>query len=682
MNKLDMESKNIVNENIQKISELFPNVIVESNDGKTIDVDLLKQELSKDIVEGVKEKYQLTWPGKKEAIVNANTPSKSTLRPVKEKSVDFDNTQNIYIEGDNLEVLKILQESYLNKIKCIYIDPPYNTGNDFIYNDKFKKEIDEELLESGQVDEEGNRMVTNNQSNGRFHSDWLSMMYPRLKLARNLLTDDGVIFISIDDKELFNLKKVCDEIFGENNYLNTVAVNAKVSAGASGGGEDKRLKKNIEYLLIYVKNISNLNNIKPIYKNTELMKYIDKMKRENKSFKYTSVLYKMEDIKKIKIIKDGTGDDIVISKVFNYEIKSIKQIAQLEKITEEEVYNKYFDKIMTTTNAQTSIRTRVWDATSGDDGMFIASYVSKSGKNKGKITNYIFMGKQKVLVIWLKDTIIFIDDVPYKQEKIGTYWEGFSWINVTKEGNIKFDNGKKPIDFIFQMLEMSNCRKNDIVLDFFSGSASTGHSVLEYNSKNKTNLKYILVQIPEQVELKNKEYIKYLNEEKLSPIITNIAQERIRRAGAKIKEETNADIDYGFRVYKTDTTNMKDVYYMPNDLEQGNLAEFESNIKEDRTTDDLLTQVILDLGLTLDLNIEEKMIGKNRVYYVAGNSLVACFDDKIDIDIVDKICEYEPYKVVFKDSAFKTDNDKINLEERFKKLLPQRANDSGFINIL
>lgn len=337
---------------------------------------------------------------------------------------------------------------------------------------------------------------------------------------------------------------------------------------------------------------------------------------------------------------------------------------------------------MTTTNAQTSIRTRVWDATSGDDGMFIASYVSKSGKNKGKITNYIFMGKQKVLVIWLKDTIIFIDDVPYKQEKIGTYWEGFSWINVTKEGNIKFDNGKKPIDFIFQMLEMSNCRKNDIVLDFFSGSASTGHSVLEYNSKNKTNLKYILVQIPEQVELKNKEYIKYLNEEKLSPIITNIAQERIRRAGAKIKEETNADIDYGFRVYKTDTTNMKDVYYMPNDLEQGNLAEFESNIKEDRTTDDLLTQVILDLGLTLDLNIEEKMIGKNKVYYVAGNSLVACFDDKIDIDIVDKICECEPYKVVFKDSAFKTDNDKINLEERFKKLLPQRANDSGFINIL
>ena len=250
MNKLDMESKNIVNENIQKISELFPNVIVESNDGKTIDFELLKQELSKDIVEGIKEKYQLTWPGKKEAIVNANTPSKNTLRPVKEKSVDFDNTQNIYIEGDNLEVLKILQESYLNKIKCIYIDPPYNTGNDFIYNDKFKKNIDEELLESGQVDEEGNRMLTNNQSNGRFHSDWLSMMYPRLKLARNLLTDDGVIVISISDMEIDNLKKICNEIFGENNYCGDIIWNSTKSVTNTA-----LISVSHTYNLVYFKNI-------------------------------------------------------------------------------------------------------------------------------------------------------------------------------------------------------------------------------------------------------------------------------------------------------------------------------------------------------------------------------------------------------------------------------------------
>lgn len=267
MNKLDMESKNIVNEKIQKIFELFPNVIVESNDGKTIDFELLKQELSKDIVEGVKEKYQLTWPGKKEAIVNANTPSKSTLRPVKEKSVDFDNTQNIYIEGDNLEVLKILQESYLNKIKCIYIDPPYNTGNDFIYNDKFKKDIDEELLESGQVDEEGNRMVTNNQSNGRFHSDWLSMMYSRLKLARNLLTDDGVIFISIDDNEQANLRRICDEIFGENNI--EIAVWNKEAEGSSGTLKSTSTFRGIhEYIVFAYKDKSRVQ----FYKINEALK--------------------------------------------------------------------------------------------------------------------------------------------------------------------------------------------------------------------------------------------------------------------------------------------------------------------------------------------------------------------------------------------------------------------------
>lgn len=394
MNKLDMESINIVDGNIEKIGNLFPNVIVESENGKRVDFDLLKQELSKEIVGGNKEKYQLTWPGKKEAILNANTPSKNTLRPLREKSVDFDNTQNIYIEGDNLEALKILQESYLNKVKCIYIDPPYNTGNDFIYNDKFSKSSKEEMIESGRMDEQGNILISkdiNNFTNGQFHSDWITMMYSRIKLARTLLKEDGMIFISIDDKELFNLKKICDEIFGEQNYLNTISLNAKVSAGASGGGEDKRLKKNIEYVLIYVKNIGCLESLKPIYKNTELMTYIEKMKSDNKSFKYTTVLYKMEDVKELMTIKDGFGDDIAISKVNNYEMKSVKQVAQIEGITEEEVYNKYFDKIITTTNAQTSIRQRVWDVTSDDDGMFVASFKSKSGKNKGNITNYYFL---------------------------------------------------------------------------------------------------------------------------------------------------------------------------------------------------------------------------------------------------------------------------------------------------
>ena len=620
MNKLDMESKDIVDENIQKISELFPNVIVESDTGKTIDFDMLKQELSKDIVEGVKEKYQLTWPGKKEAIVNANTPSKSTLRPLKEKSVDFDNTQNIYIEGDNLEVLNILQESYLNKIKCIYIDPPYNTGNDFIYNDKFKKDIDEELLESGQVDEEGNRMVTNNQSNGRFHSDWLSMIYPRLKLARNLLTDDGVIVISISDMEIDNLKKICNEIFGENNYCGDIIWNSTKSVTNTA-----LISVSHTYNLVYFKNMQ----------------------------------YFIENRLEFRIPEDGEGfknpdndprgpwkaDPFQVGgwrPNQQYEIKN-PNTGVIYKPNEgcswKNDYSK-FEELMKDN--------RIVFGKNGDSAPQRKRFMSEA-LERGKV----------VKTIW--------DDVE-------TTTNGTMLLKKLFNNVSLFDN-PKPLGFMKRILQLCT-NKDSIILDFFSGSATTAHAVLDLNLINNEKRKYILVQLPEKCDEKS---IAYKNGYKT---ICEIGEERIRRAGKKIKEETNADIDYGFRVYKTDTTNMKDVYYIPNDLEQGDLLELELNIKEDRTTDDLLTQVILDLGLTLDLNIEEKIIGKNKVYYVAGNSLVACFDDNIDIDIIDKICECEPYKVVFKDSAFKTDNDKINLEERFKKLLPQRANDKGFINIL
>lgn len=620
MNKLDMESKDIVDENIQKISELFPNVIVESDTGKTIDFDMLKQELSKDIVEGVKEKYQLTWPGKKEAIVNANTPSKSTLRPLKEKSVDFDNTQNIYIEGDNLEVLKILQESYLNKIKCIYIDPPYNTGNDFIYNDKFKKDIDEELLESGQVDEEGNRMVTNNQSNGRFHSDWLSMIYPRLKLARNLLTDDGVIVISISDMEIDNLKKICNEIFGENNYCGDIIWNSTKSVTNTA-----LISVSHTYNLVYFKNMQ----------------------------------YFIENRLEFRIPEDGEGfknpdndprgpwkaDPFQVGgwrPNQQYEIKN-PNTGVIYKPNEgcswKNDYSK-FEELMKDN--------RIVFGKNGDSAPQRKRFMSEA-LERGKV----------VKTIW--------DDVE-------TTTNGTMLLKKLFNNVSLFDN-PKPLGFMKRILQLCT-NKDSIILDFFSGSATTAHAVLDLNLINNEKRKYILVQLPEKCDEKS---IAYKNGYKT---ICEIGEERIRRAGKKIKEETNADIDYGFRVYKVDSTNMKDVYYTANDLEQGNLVEFESNIKEERTTDDLLTQVILDLGLTLDLNIEEKMIGKNKVYYVAGNSLVACFDDKIDIDIVDEICKCEPYKVVFKDSAFRTDNDKINLEERFKKLLPQRANDLGFINIL
>ena len=581
MNKLDMESKNIVNENIQKISELFPNVIVESNDGKVIDFDLLKQELSKDIVEGIKEKYQLTWPGKKEAIVNANTPSKNTLRPVKEKSVNFDNTQNIYIEGDNLEVLKILQESYLNKIKCIFIDPPYNTGSDFIYDDNFSKDLNMELVDSGQMDENGIKLVSNTDSNGRFHSDWLSMIYSRLKLAKNLLTDDGAIFISIDYNEVANLKKIMDEIFGEKNFQREIIWRIGWLSGYKTIAPN--FIRNHDTILFYSKNTDKLDFHKH---------YI-----ENKDFK--------------PLIKKDVN---LISKLKELGLDNKKQNELLKFINHDNRPDRY--PIEDT-----------WNSNEYDDLNSI-SIVSFSGEKVSKMLNI---------------------DEDFK--------------------------GQKSLKMLSRIIQ-SITNENDIILDFFSGTSSTAHAVMLENVNYNKKLKYIMVQIPVDIDCN------FDSEKTIYSNICDMAQARIKKAGAKIKEETNADIDYGFRVYKVDSTNMKDVYYMPNELEQVNLSEFESNIKEDRTTDDLLTQVILDLGLSLDLNIEEKMIGKNKVYYVAGNSLVACFDNNIDIDIVDKICECEPYKVVFKDSAFKTDNDKINLEERFKKLLPQRANDSGFINIL
>lgn len=386
-----------------------------------------------------KQKLELTWIGK-DREVNLEP---RILVEVPEKSYGDKDTENMLIHGDNLLALKALEQDYSGKIKCIYIDPPYNTGSAFEHYDDNVE-----------------------------HSTWLTLMRERLVILKNLLSEDGYIFIQIDDNEMAYLKVLCDEVIGRNNYINTISVNAKVSAGASGGGEDKKLKKNIEYILLYVKNLNEMKQMRTIYKETELMSYIRQMKNDNKSFKYTSVLYKKENIKHFKTIKDGTGEDIEIYSVGNYEIKSVKQIAQLENITEEQVYNKYYDHIMTTTNAQTSIRTRVWDATDNENNMYIATYIPKTGKNKNKKIDLIFMGKQKVLVIWLKDTCNKVKNKLYKKEKIGTYWDGFSWINVTKEGSVLFPNGKKPESLLERVLTLAT-DEGDLVLDSFLGSGTT-----------------------------------------------------------------------------------------------------------------------------------------------------------------------------------------------------------------
>ena len=643
MNKLDMGSKNIVNENIQKISKLFPNVIVESNTGKTIDFELLKQELSKDIVEGIKEKYQLTWPGKKESLINANSPSTNTLRPVISKSANFNNTQNIYIEGDNLEALKILQESYLNKIKCIYVDPPYNTGKNLIYKNDYSTDLQESLERQGLIDENGIKLSTNIETNGRFHSDWLSMMYSRIKLAKNLLTNDGVIVLSIDDSELINLTKICDEIFGDNNRIGIVTVVHK----PEGRNQAKYFATSNEYALFYCKN-QNEFEFESVILDQEMLKDYDSSD-ERGSYKLISAIAKNHG-------REGYDKNLKINNPKNfypiYVSNDLKEIS-----LEDEFKNGYVAYPITSTQERT------W------------RYIKESMKQKILDGEFVAQIEKRKVKIYEKYRVD-------KGQLIKTHWIDKKYNANTSGTKILDDLMKvKTFDFpkslylMYDILKLCT-KNNDIVLDLFSGSATTAHAIMQLNAHDGGNRQFVLVQIPEVV---NETTSAYKNGYKT---ICEIGEERIRRAGKKIKEETNADIDYGFRVYKVDSTNMKDVYYTANDLEQGNLAEFESNIKEDRTTDDLLTQVILDLGLSLDLKIEEKIIGKNKVYYVAGNSLVACFDDSIDIDIVDKICECEPYKVVFKDSAFKTDNDKINLEERFKKLLPQRANDKGFINIL
>ena len=585
----------------------------------SINFDLLKQELSSSIVEGNKEKYQLTWPGQKEAILNANTPTTKTLRPLREKSVNFENTKNIYIEGDNLEVLKILQESYLNKIKCIYIDPPYNTGNDFIYNDNFDKKANEELLSSGQIDEEGNKLVSNNQSNGRFHSDWLSMMYSRLKLARNLLREDGVLFVSIGAQEVENLGLMLNEIFGENNKISLLTRIQK-----KGGNKGAFFNPTSDYIYVYAKQIDTLDNFveleidEKIYNKTET-------EGPRKGEKYAEVILYMPNLEYrpnqrfYVTCPDG-------SKIIPPEGKSFRWSE--ERFYEEQLKGNVLIK---------------------------ASKNSQLIKEDGTQADYIVYQKR-----FLKDTL---DKGTARPNNLLENYPNTLSSKELAELDIPFDYAK-PTELLKYLFNISKVKEDDIILDFFSGSASSAHAVMQLNAKDNGNRSFIMVQLPEKCSEFSEAYKKgYKN-------ICEVGEERIRRAAKKIKEETDANIDYGFRVFKVDSSNMKDIYYKPNELLQEQLNLFETNIKEDRTADDLLTQIILDLGLTLDMNIEEKNILNNKVYYVEDNCLVACLDNNINIEILDEMCKCNPLRIVFKESAFKYDNDKINLQERIRKISP------------
>ena len=646
METLKMHSLDGVQRNIELIGKLFPNAITEvKRNGKVehaIDFDVLRQELSDSIVEGREERYQFTWPDKKKAMLAANAPITATLRPVVTDSVGKDGTpggfdsENLYIEGDNLEVLKLLQETYLGKVKMIYI------------------------------------MVTNTESNGRFHTDWLNMIYPRLKLAKSYLTNDGVIFISIDDGEVENLKKLCDEIFGTDNYINTICLKLKNIAGASGGGEDKRLKKNMEYILVYAKNYRELVPFKNVYQYTPISKMVEEYRNAGISWKYTTALVNPGEKIYVGSTFDGDGLEIKIYKRIGFIIKSVGQIMKEENLTEKEVYDRYAYCIYQTAMPQSSIRPRVMEKVRQigiESDLYSIEYVPKTGRNKGNTYEQFYKGENFRLFAWLKDVAEEINGILYKKDLQGTLWDFVGETkNLTKEGDVPFPNGKKPVRLLKQMLTMLTSG-NDYVLDFFSGSSTTAHAVMQLNAEDDGHRKFIMVQLPEKTDEKSEAYkAGYKN-------ICEIGKERIRRAGRKIKEDAGltapADLDIGFRCLRLDESNMKPVYYTPEETQQQDLFSLVDNVKSDRTPEDLLFQVMLDLGVLLSSPIEVKEIAGKKVFNVAEGFLLACFDHDVTEETVKAIAQMKPYYAVFRDSSMANDSVATNFDQIFETYSPE-----------
>ena len=668
-----MQTENITDKNFEMLSKMFPNALTETitgydDDGKpiverAIDVDVLRQEISCKVVDGKDERYQFTWPDKKKAVLLANTPINKTLRPCREESVDFDNTENLYIEGDNLEVLKLLHETYLGKVKMIYIDPPYNTGNDFVYADDFAQSTDEYLENSGQFDDEGNRLVKNLDSNGRFHTDWLNMIYPRLKLAKDLLTDDGVILIHIDDNEYENLTKVAREVFGESNFINVITVKTKVG-GVSGSSEGKSLKDATEFIIVLAKDKTKLE-FNPTYIKQKLFDRIKSYESEGKSWKYTSIMTKLDGK---EVIKRDEKKGMIFYGYKILETMSITTFAKQNGTSEEEVYNNYADRIFQTTNAQSSIRQTVMKETdSYEYPMYGCEYIPVKGKNEGKTIEVLYKGEQRRMMMFLSDAVTHVDGTYYYLDKITTLWDDIQYNNLTKEGSIEFPNGKKPIKLLQRIIELT-CDKDSIILDFFSGSASTAHAVMQMNYEDNGHRKFIMVQLPEECE-EDSDFKKtgFMN-------ICEIGKERIRRSGDKIKKEagiTSDNLDTGFRVLKCDTSNMKDIYYTPSETQQSLFDTYADNIKEDRTPEDLLFQVMLDLGVLLSSKIEETTIAGKQVFNVADGFLIACFDKDVTEETVKAVAEKKPYYAVFRDSSMANDSVATNFDQIFASISPE-----------
>lgn len=650
MDKLKMQTVNKADENFKRLAEMFPNAVTEAKDEngevvRAIDKDVLMQEINTKVVDGKEERYQFTWPDKKKSVLLANAPINKTLRPCREESVDFDNTENLYIEGDNLEVLKLLQETYLGEIKMIYIDPPYNTGNDFVYNDEFGMRNEEWNEVSGNYDEDGNQITgkleKNTESNGRFHTDWLNMIYPRLKIAKDLLTDDGAIFISISDEELYNLQKVCDEIFGNRNYIANLIWQ---STPGSNTGED--LKTVTENILVYCKNREQCKFSALTITSNE--KYTNSDEYFEKRGGY--VLNKLD--------RRMTGTHY--SEALNYAIKLPDGTNLFPG---------------STTEKQEHWNWR-WSKSKVEWGIKNGFIVMKKNDNGWAI---YFKQYEKVN----NDDKPIIRTVPY-QNLINI--EGANSARGTREVMNLFD-GKyfdypKPLS-LMKYIQNMLLHKEDIILDFFSGSATTAHAIMLLNAKDGGHRKFVLVQLPEETDTKSEAYkIGYKN-------ICEIGKERIRRAGQKIRNEQlgiknegdnsslqtpNSSLDTGFRVLKCDTSNMKDVYYNPAEYEPSLFSSLEDNIKEDRTPEDLLFQVMLDLGILLSSKIQvrsEKVGMRNYSYFdVEDGYLIACFDKNIDEEVITAIAKQKPYYFVMRDSSMANDSVATNFEQIFASYSP------------
>ena len=654
MNKLRMQTANKADENFKKLAEMFPNAVTETITGydengkaiveRAIDKDMLMQEISCEVVEGNEERYQFTWPDKKKSVLLANAPINKTLRPVRDDettptgadsegkpycssgSVDFDNTENLYIEGDNLEVLKLLQETYLGKIKMIYIDPPYNTGNDFVYEDDFAQSTEEYLENSGQFDENGNRLVKNLDSNGRFHTDWLNMIYPRLKIAKDLLTDDGVIFISIDDNEVENLIKCCNEIFGTSNFIANLIWKSK-----SGGANDSRyFAVDHEYIIVYAKSA-------------------DKFELGIDKEATVTTTYNRKDEKGQYALDRLDKQSIRYSEALDYEIIGPDGTSYRPK-----------HKDPTHPNA-----TWRWSKKNVeqhyDDLVFENGCVyTKNYKKEGAIARSLLL-----------------------EDRFGRTRTGKT--DCFSLFNRDYFSNPKPYKLI-RYFEIIASNKDSIILDFFSGSATTAHAVMKLNAEDGGHRKFIMVQLPEETDEKSEAYkAGYKN-------ICEIGKERIRRAGNKILEEATQEtvdiakygesyevdetmnkyknLDVGFRVLKCDSSNMKEVYYNPAEYSPSLFSSLEDNIKEDRTPEDLLFQVMLDLGVLLSSKIEETTIAGKKVFNVEDNYLIACFDDNVTEDVITEIAKQKPYYFVMRDSSMANDSVATNFEQIFATYSP------------